>query len=304
MLLRQIKHVREKAVDAANVFDDRTTLQRALTAPPVFDPFGEGGGSGGSRGGGGGTRGYGGSPVNDWGSGYFGGGPGALGPYGGGGSNIGGMWNPGSTENLVRNFTNQFGGNYINGNLVYSGFNYSIHDGVRSDTFWSYSVSVSSPTAKEKDSDWFGHAVDVQGLMDDLYGPVADGAESILKNRGAYMPRGNINKINKEIIVRTRLIGNITTSSRALKVLKVTGSVMSRLAIAGTAWQVYGDASDHKFNAALARTGVALLGEGAMFIPVVGVPLSIAIGYFDYQYGDAAYNWAEKQDLFGVKKYE
>ena len=75
------------------------------------DPYGDyvnGGGGGGRFGGGGGggfggmdggNRGYGGSPVNDWPTGIFGGGPGTSG-LGGGGSQIAGDWNPGSSAAL------------------------------------------------------------------------------------------------------------------------------------------------------------------------------------------------------------
>jgi hypothetical protein len=64
-----------------------------LTGPEIFRPSyvggeTEGGGRGGS-GGGFGDRGYGGSPVNDWGSGYFGGGSNGIDLSGGGGSIIG-----------------------------------------------------------------------------------------------------------------------------------------------------------------------------------------------------------------------
>ena len=146
----------------ADSYADLTPYQYAANDPMQFnDPMGDkvegpsynqcmycGGETSGSGGGGGGgfgfgERGYGGSPVNDWGSGIFGGGPGFFGPSAGGGSNIGGRWNASSSENLLADFTKRFGGIYQGGRMSYSGFNYTIHDGIESTkTPWKYTVDV------------------------------------------------------------------------------------------------------------------------------------------------------------------
>ena len=50
-------------------------------------------------------------------------------------------------------------------------------------------------------------------LAGDIGGPIGSGAKNILDNRGAYMPRGQIYKMNKAVTVRTPVV-NINTASK------------------------------------------------------------------------------------------
>lgn len=81
------------------------------------------------------------------------------------------------------------------------------------------------------------NAADYVELARDVGGPFGAGAKIILDNRGAYMPRGQIYKMNKEITVRTP-IGGINTTSKALNYVRVGGKVVVIAGVLATGYQV------------------------------------------------------------------
>jgi hypothetical protein len=130
------------------------------------------------------------------------------------------------------------------------------------------------------------------GLADALLGPVGGGAANILKNRGIYLPRNEVYRAGREIIVRTP-IANIRTTSRLLNTARVGGKILGVAGVVATGYQVYGDIDNGKYYSAGARTTVAGIAVGAAFIPVVGWGVAAGIGVADYIWGDQFYNYVE-----------
>jgi hypothetical protein len=122
--------------------------------------------------------------------------------------------------------------------------------------------------------------------------PIGGGAKGILDNRGAYMPRGRIYGMNKEIAVRTPIV-NINTTSRVLNYARVGGKVLGVAGVVATGVQVYGDWNNGRYYSAGTRAAVFGVAAGAAFIPVVGWGVAAGIGAADYIWGDQFYNYVE-----------
>jgi RHS repeat-associated protein len=149
---------------------------------------------------------------------------------------------------------------------------------------------------KVQSPEWysFNRFIDDVELSSDLMGPVGNGAYNILKNRGSYMPRHEIYRVNKPITVRTPFV-NINTTSRVLNYTRLGGKVLGAANIVATGYEISQDWSEGKYKSAGARAAVYGLATGAAFIPVFGWGLAIGIGVADYLWGDDFYNWVEKQ---------
>lgn len=137
------------------------------------------------------------------------------------------------------------------------------------------------------------------GLLNDIqlagaFGDaISGGAKKILNNRGAYMPRGGIEKVNIPVTVRTPIV-NINTTSQALKYVKVGGKCVGVAGALVSVYGIYDDASKGKFKRAGAKAAVNALAAGAAFIPVAGWGISLGISAADYVWGDEFYDWVEK----------
>ena len=123
-------------------------------------------------------------------------------------------------------------------------------------------------------------------------GSTGKGAQNILDNRGAYMPRKQIYTVNKPVTVRTPVV-NINTTSKVLNYTRVGGKALGVVGVAATGYQVYNDFDNGNYYSAGARTLVAGIALGATAIPVAGWGVAIGIGVLDYMYGDDFYNWVE-----------
>ncbi len=185
-----------------------------------------------------------------------------------------------------------------NGIAKYAGKTFSfegVQFGYVSDTYnggWLEEVVITA-TPLRSGSGGGGHGwADNFGLAGTIGDPFSGGAKSILDNRGAYMPSGQIYCINKDIIVRTS-IGNINTSSKVLNYVRVGGEVIGVIGVVATGYQVYGDLDDGKYYSAGTRAVVFGVAAGAAFIPVVGWGVSAGIGIADYIWGDKFYNYVE-----------
>lgn len=140
-----------------------------------------------------------------------------------------------------------------------------------------------------------GHSLaDNIGLAGTIGDPIGGGAKSILDNRGAYMPRGHIYGMNKEITVRTPIV-NVNTTSRVLNYARVGGKVLGVVGVVATGYQVYGDIDGGRYYSAGTRTAVFGVAAGAAFIPVVGWGVATGIGVADYIWGDKFYNYVENR---------
>ena len=135
----------------------------------------------------------------------------------------------------------------------------------------------------------FADYVEIAG---DIGGPIGSGAKSILDNRGAYMPRGQIYKMNKAVTVRTPVV-NINTTSKVLNYTRLGGEVLVVGGVVATGYQVGSDISNGDYYSAGARAAVFGVAAGAAFIPVVGWGVAIGIGVADFVWGDQFYNWVE-----------
>jgi RHS repeat-associated protein len=140
----------------------------------------------------------------------------------------------------------------------------------------------------------FDRFIDDTEMTADGWGAIAGGADRILKNRGAYMPRGAIYKTNIDITIRTPLV-NINTTSRALKYAKVGGKVLAVINVAATLYEIGQDVNEGKYKSATARAAVAGIAMGVATIPVFGWGVALGIGVADYMWGDKFYNWVETQ---------
>jgi hypothetical protein len=140
----------------------------------------------------------------------------------------------------------------------------------------------------------FDRFIDDLELSNDLYGPLGDGADNILKNRGAYMPRKIIYKVNKSITVRTPF-RNFNSSSKVLNKVRIGGRALSILNIFATGYEVLQDVGDGRYYSATARVGVFAAGQLSLRIPYVGIGVSLGIGLWDYKYGDEFYNAVEQK---------
>lgn len=129
-------------------------------------------------------------------------------------------------------------------------------------------------------------------LAGDIGGPIGSGAKNILDNRGAYMPRGQIYKMNKAVTVRTPVV-NINTTSKVLNYTRLGGKVLVVGGVVATGYQVGSDISNGDFYSAGARATVFGVAAGVAFIPVVGWGFAIGIGVADFVWGDQFYNWVE-----------
>jgi hypothetical protein len=129
-------------------------------------------------------------------------------------------------------------------------------------------------------------------LGGDIGGPIGSGAKNILDNRGAYMPRGQIYKMNKAVTVRTPVV-NINTTSKVLNYTRLGGKVLVVGGVVATGYQVGSDISNGDYYSAGARAAVFGVAAGAAFIPVVGWGVAIGIGVADFVWGDQFYNWVE-----------
>nr|WP_320117921.1 hypothetical protein [uncultured Marinifilum sp.] len=125
-----------------------------------------------------------------------------------------------------------------------------------------------------------------------VMGAAGSGAKAILDNRGAYMPRGQIYKVNKPVTVRTPVV-NINTTSKVLNTTRVAGKVCVVAGVVTTGISVYNDIDNGDYYSAGTRTAVYGVAAGVAFIPVVGWGLSIGIGVADAVWGDQFYNWVE-----------
>ncbi|PKQ63383.1 hypothetical protein BZG02_08330 [Labilibaculum filiforme] len=125
-----------------------------------------------------------------------------------------------------------------------------------------------------------------------VMGAAGSGSKAILDNRGAYMPRGQIYKVNKPVTVRTPVV-NINTTSKVLNTTRVAGKVCVVAGVVTTGISVYNDIDNGDYYSAGTRTAVYGVAAGVAFIPVVGWGLSIGIGVADAVWGDQFYNWVE-----------
>ncbi|WP_233553771.1 hypothetical protein [Algoriphagus lacus] len=140
-----------------------------------------------------------------------------------------------------------------------------------------------------------GHSfADNVGLAGTIGDPIGSGAKGILDNRGAYMPRGQIYGMNREITVRTP-IANINTTSKVLNYARVGGKVLGVAGVVATGYQMYGDIDGGRYYSAGTRAAVFGVGAGAAFIPVVGWGVAAGIGVADYIWGDQFYNYVENR---------
>lgn len=105
-----------------------------------------------------------------------------------------------------------------------------------------------------------------------------------------YLPRNEIYRCGREIIISTP-IANIRTTSKVLNYARVRGKVLGVAGMAATGYQVYGDIDKGNYYSAGARTAVAVIAAGAAFIPVVGWGVAAGIGVADYVWGDQFYNY-------------
>mgnify|MGYP002387774712 CR=1 FL=1 len=138
-----------------------------------------------------------------------------------------------------------------------------------------------------------GHsATDWLGLTSSVADPIGGGADKILINRGAYMPRGGIYKANIPITVRTPIV-NINTTSKVLNGVRVVGKVAVVTSVLATGYQVGKDIQNGKYYSAGTRVAVAGIAAGASFIPVVGWGVALGIGVADFVWGDEFYNYVE-----------
>lgn len=129
-------------------------------------------------------------------------------------------------------------------------------------------------------------------LAGDIIGEIGSGAKKILDNRGAYMPRGQIYRMNKPVTVRTPVV-NINTTSKVLNYTRLGGKVLVVGGVVATGYQVVSDISNGDYYSAGARAAVFGVAAGAAFIPVVGWGVAIGIGVADYVWGDQFYNYVE-----------
>ncbi|GMQ30627.1 hypothetical protein Aconfl_32700 [Algoriphagus confluentis] len=150
-----------------------------------------------------------------------------------------------------------------------------------------------SRIVESKEKYEFGLADNV-GLAGTIGEPIGGGAKGILDNRGAYMPRGQIYGMNKEITVRTP-IANINTTSRVLNYVRVGGKVIGVAGVVATSYQVYGDIDGGRYYSAGTRAAVFGVAAGATFVPVVGWGLAAGIGVADYIWGNQFYNYIENR---------
>jgi hypothetical protein len=129
-------------------------------------------------------------------------------------------------------------------------------------------------------------------LAGDIGGPIGSGAKNILDNRGAYMPRGQIYRMNKPVTVRTPVV-NINTTSKVLNYTRLGGKVLVVGGVVATGYQVGSDIYNGDYYSAGARAAVFGVAAGAAFIPVVGWGVAIGIGVADFVWGDQFYNYVE-----------
>lgn len=130
------------------------------------------------------------------------------------------------------------------------------------------------------------------GLFSALLGPLEGGADDILRNRGVYLPRNEIYRGGREIIMRTP-IANIRVSSKVLNYARIGGEVLGVTGVFSAGYQVYSDVGKGNYYSAGTRAAVAGLAAGAAFIPVVGWGVALGIGVADYVWGDQFYNYIE-----------
>ena len=148
---------------------------------------------------------------------------------------------------------------------------------------------VNSNDSPEKGGNNFADVVELAG---DSGGTIGSGAKNILDNRGAYMPRGQIYRMNKPVTVRTPVV-NISTTSNVLNYTRLGGKVLVVGGVVATGYQVGSDISNGNYYSAGARTAVFGVAAGAAFIPVVGWGVAIGIGVADFVWGDQFYNYVE-----------
>jgi RHS repeat-associated protein len=214
---------------------------------------------------------------------------------------------PYSVEEQIRNLGYIIAGTGMTDSKDISHYTFNIYQNGSDGTLGSFNVSYDSEGNIVKSNNGgainkarsgggynFDRLIDDVELSSDLWAPVGNGADNILRNRGAYMPRGEIYRVNKPITVRTPLF-NVNTTSKVLKYARVGGKVLGAANILATGYEISQDWNDGKYKSASARATVYGVAAGAAFIPVVGWGVSIGIGVLDYMYGDEFYNWLEKQ---------
>ena len=187
--------------------------------------------------------------------------------------------------------SDDFGGNAY---LVTSGNLMFYHAKNYESIYWSlltniYSTPNGCVVASGQGGNNFADYVELGG---DIGGPIGSGAKNILDNRGAYMPRGQIYKMNKAVTVRTPVV-NINTTSKVLNYTRLGGKVLVVGGVVATGYQVGSDISNGDYYSAGARAAVFGVAAGAAFIPVVGWGVAIGIGVADFVWGDQFYNWVE-----------
>jgi hypothetical protein len=171
----------------------------------------------------------------------------------------------------------------------YCQVNYSLFYGMNNDTQVVFKTEEKGES-NEPSGQRGRNAADYFEIAGDVGGPFGVGAKNILDNRGAYMPRGQIYKINKEITVRTP-IGGINTTSKVLNYVRVGGKIIVVAGVLATGYQVGNDISNGNYASAGARAAVFGVAAGAAFIPVVGWSVAAGIGVADFIWGDQLYNY-------------
>jgi hypothetical protein len=138
----------------------------------------------------------------------------------------------------------------------------------------------------------FDNFIDNLELSSDLWGPVSNGADNILRDRGKYLPRREIYGGNRNISIITPLT-NINVGARTLNLARVGGKLLGAANVLATGYEIGSDVMDGKYKSAGARTAVYGVAAGAACIPVVGWGVALGIGVADYVWGDEFYEWVE-----------
>jgi RHS repeat-associated protein len=213
-------------------------------------------------------------------------------------STIGGRYSPSGSLDVIGTLLNNSNGGYWSsstGIISFDDISSVIFSGTPENRFqtllgWDY-TDGSSFYYSDGSAGQGGHnAADYVELGGDVGGPIGAGAKNILDNRGAYMPRGQIYGMNRDITVRTPL-GGINTTSKALNYVRVGGKIVVVAGVLATGYQVGNDISNGNYASAGARAAVMGIAAGAAFIPVVGWGIAAGIGVADFVWGDQFYNY-------------
>ena len=108
-------------------------------------------------------------------------------------------------------------------------------------------------------------------------GDIGSGAQSILDDRGKYMPNGKIYTLKTPITVRLP-IGVMDTNAQVLNAVRVGGKWMGLLGSIGTGIDIYNDFSSGNTSDGFGKTAFALAQLGCSFIPGYGWAISLGLG--------------------------